>query len=142
MKHTKEPWRIDDERDTYTKGLHICGDADDETNGCGIAGIWIDGELDHDTQHENARRIVSCVNACAGSTNEELKLIEENGGIDVAAIMRWDNVRNLVKERDDLQARLDRLLVSVDAASNWIRNCSTPLDAARELELAAAKARG
>jgi hypothetical protein len=67
MKHTAEPWRIDDELDVFTGGLHICGDADDFSNGAGICGIW-DGkcELSKTELNANAQRIVSCVNACAG----------------------------------------------------------------------------
>lgn len=53
-----------------------------------------------------------------------------------------DEARKLRSMNYELQERLDRLLISVDAAARWIRNCSTPLDAACELEIAAAKARG
>lgn len=71
MKHTKEPW--------IKKYDEICykSDSDDQTFGM-LAPIAIV----HD--EENRDRIVSCVNACQGLTNEQLesgyiqKLIEEN----------------------------------------------------------------
>lgn len=139
-KHTQEPWRIDDERDTYTKGLHICGDADDESNGCGIAGIWIDGELDHDTQRENARRIVACVNACAGSTDEQLKLIGDLGGIHAATILRC-------REVTELEQQLDGLLVAAVKARSALAHADSKAPglyggAYAELDKAIAKARG
>lgn len=72
--HTPEPWRIDDDEDAFTGGIHICGDAEDSTNGAGICGMWPDGgELSIAEQKSNAKRIVACVNACADKTDKDLQ---------------------------------------------------------------------
>lgn len=87
MSHTKEPWRIIERRIPHRLGEHI------ERN---IATAYIDGQL-HDhypvvsvaigigkegeppvhflgTSEANARRIVACVNACAGIDTEMLEV--------------------------------------------------------------------
>lgn len=98
--HTPEPWRVDSGKDYYTKGLHICGDADNETNGAGIAGIW-DGrdELPESVQEANARRIVACVNACAGIPTVALEKLPYG----VAVL---DAFMAVQKQRDELLAAL------------------------------------
>jgi hypothetical protein len=56
----------------------------------------------------NARRIVACVNACAGSTDVELKLVADMGGFDTAAVMRWEKVRELTQQREELLADMQK----------------------------------
>ena len=77
-KHTPEPWRIDVDPDAFTGGVHICGDSDDPTNGAGICGLW-DGqaELSPSEQKANAMRIVACVNACAGMSDDDLETFSD-----------------------------------------------------------------
>ena len=62
MKHTKEPWEF---RDIYSYGIGFiygAGIEVAETNGNSLEEI-----------NANAKRIVACVNACAGITNEALE---------------------------------------------------------------------
>ena len=61
MKHTKEPWEFGD---IYSYGIGFvygAGIEVAETNGNSLEEI-----------NANAKRIVACVNACAGITNETL----------------------------------------------------------------------
>jgi hypothetical protein len=59
MKHTKEPWYVDCGNLIYEREENNCIG---EAIGAGISNC------------QNARRIVACVNACAGISNEELEL--------------------------------------------------------------------
>ena len=95
--------------------------------------------------------VAECDNCGARCTQVRKQTLGEGTPADwqkageAAAIIEWNSRvggKHIEQQHDDLQARLDRLLVSVDAAANWIRNCSTPLDAVCELEMAATKARG
>lgn len=98
--HTQEPWRIESNPDTYTDGVHICGDANDTTNGAGICGLWIDTELSNEEQEANARRIVACVNACAGIPTEVLENIGAGMG------PNWLQTK---QERDALKIENDEM---------------------------------
>lgn len=71
MNHTKEPWygeyNISDEEgplDEPEFSGEILADFDD----CGITPV-----ICHGVSEVNAKRIVACVNACAGITNEALE---------------------------------------------------------------------
>jgi hypothetical protein len=51
------------------------------------------------------------------------------------------DVANAVDKQMELRELCGELVASMKAASIWIKNCTTPLDAARELDLAVAKAK-
>ena len=55
MKHTKEPWRVE--------GLNVLGGEEINSYVCTCSG----------KATANAQRIVACVNACEGVTNEDLE---------------------------------------------------------------------
>ncbi len=63
MKHTKEPWKVSSRRATFIINPNS---AYTEV----IAQCYF---LDNKTEEENAKRIVACVNACEGITNEALE---------------------------------------------------------------------
>ena len=63
MSHTKEPWKVSSRRETFIINLNS---AYTEV----IAQCYF---LDNKTEEENAKRIVACVNACEGITNEALE---------------------------------------------------------------------
>ena len=96
MKHTKEPWygeyNIADEEgplDEPEFSGEILADFDD----CGITPV-----ICHGVSEVNANRIVACVNACKGLTNEVLDkgILEDaialvlNAGKDIG--VTWDDV--------------------------------------------------
>lgn len=67
MAHTQEPWKFLEQ-----------GDADEycivtEDGLKWVIAFRINGEMMPDMQRANARRIVACVNACAGISNETLE---------------------------------------------------------------------
>ena len=65
MKHTKEPWKVD----TLIGCDHVdIRDADGRRIAV-VAGTYPTATK---TEDANARRIVACVNACKGLTNEQL----------------------------------------------------------------------
>lgn len=68
--HTTEPW--------HTNGSVIIAREDVERVICMMGGCLGEG-MDHATAYAHAARIVLCVNACTGRSNEELqKHITEN----------------------------------------------------------------
>jgi cobalamin biosynthesis protein CobT len=73
--HTKEPWRVENLSDIFSADRR--GDTND---GFQIADCSVDYDSDADPglpmdeRRKNARRIVACVNACAGISNEDLEL--------------------------------------------------------------------
>ena len=103
MSHTKEPWRIG--RFTgpscYEKVRETCGSmdvvADTETGPYVLAGC---NHNFPDDAKANARRIVACVNSCAGISTKNL---EDN--IPIRELARRYNA--IIKQRDDLMAALE-----------------------------------
>ncbi len=73
MKHTKEPWKVDEKESMFITDLEdsetiaecLCNDSDG-------------------TYKLNAERIVACVNACQGITNEALKAGVVEWGVTMA----------------------------------------------------------
>lgn len=88
--HTKEPWRI--EPATKKDNWRIIG-----ANGQVIS--TFSGNMDM----ENARRIVACVNACAGITVEMLEAMPSGPASLLPMYAR------LEQQRDQLQAQRDQL---------------------------------
>lgn len=112
MNHTKEPWiavpggRHDPEVIITTQ--HRLDQSKGE-----ICGMDVEFTGKHgDEQKANARRIVACVNACAGISTEAL---EAEG----SAVMGWNRAArkliDAVKQRDDL-------LAALEGAANYIDN--------------------
>lgn len=77
--HTKEPWRL--------RGYDIDDDVTGDSfiyDGYGdLVCIvqWAPDPQDNAEAKANARRIVACVNACAGMPTEELEIIGDAGGL-------------------------------------------------------------
>lgn len=95
MSHTKEPWHV-------ANGNQIRSERDQ------IARAWM---MRGGEGKENARRIVACVNACAGISSDDLeRYYNTGGGIDEAmeeASLR-DHVR-AIQQRDALQPQAEAL---------------------------------
>jgi hypothetical protein len=68
---------------------------------------------------EDAARIVACVNACAGLTDEHLSNIAREINLGTAAMMERDR---LLKLRDELLAALEeyqRMYITIEPAGGW-----------------------
>jgi len=113
--HTPEPWRVD-----------FSGVTDSVRNNCGMPIAYLNSYLDG--AQANGRRIVACVNACAGLSNAELGEFndgplkhrmddaEETLKAVYAAVEDVDysgrceqGIYALKKQRDELQNRVDFL---------------------------------
>ena len=95
MKHTKEPWKVSSRRATFIINPNS---AYTEV----IAQCYF---LDNKTEEENAKRIVGCVNACAGMKNP----VE-----DIAELKKQLVWRDAIKELPE-----ERLLVIVRMKSKF-----------------------
>jgi hypothetical protein len=89
MEHTKEPWEI---IDGSIYSVTYFGN-----DGFGCDKIETEIEL---SDHVDALRIVACVNACAGITNQEL----------LAADLKVAVLANVLSQRDKLLSALDGIL--------------------------------
>jgi hypothetical protein len=69
MKHTDEPWEVGSSNDTF-----IFADC------TYVAQTCADFEIVTDKHREDARRIVACVNACAGIETEDLEKVAKTRG--------------------------------------------------------------
>ena len=93
-KHTPEPWRTA-ERSGFP--FHV-----DDARGESVAMMLADDDHDEQRGLDNARRIVACVNACAGISTENL---EDNKPI--IELARAYN--EALRQRDDLLAALEAM---------------------------------
>ena len=93
-KHTPEPWQVfeDDPRAIVTK----------ENPMLSLLSVGEDG-LAIMYEEADARRIVACVNACAGIDTELLEIIEDNDKT-LAGV-----IANVEKQRDELMAENKQL---------------------------------
>lgn len=89
-KHTPEPWRI--ESATKKDNWRIIGDNNQVVS-------TFSGSMDM----ANARRIVACVNACAGIGTDHLELALAGG---VTVLQELDRVK---QQRDQLRAALEAI---------------------------------
>ena len=100
-KHTREPWRVDTENDTVIlaqRNLEVCA--------------TYTSDVTPEEDEANARRIVACVNACAGYWVNQLEsTIMEQGGF--AAI-----IRDLGNEKFQAKQQRDELLAAIKAYLN------------------------
>ena len=120
MEHTPEPWKIGSyETKSGIKKTFIQQDANEFNEGLG----WNIARMDityrgHATEEADARRIVACVNFCAGVSNYELRRLGSLKHLDMAAEL---SVTALTKARSfhalestaaDRQIRLMRIEIS------------------------------
>lgn len=97
-KHTKEPWRVGDRiKSGVLKGEIVI---EDQYGEC-IAHVYEGGSDDEG----DARRIVACVNACAGYTTELLEQ-EGQGCMDKMIRHALGAVETLEQQRDELLSAL------------------------------------
>lgn len=95
QQHTAEPWHVDEEN---TARIIYASD------GWAIADLISSQMLTEQTAKANARRIVACVNACAGIPSDLLEAFRTGGALKVLAT----NLE-IARERDELAEAL-RLL--------------------------------
>lgn len=100
-KHTPEPWAIDpDDRPNMHWNNHIVSEANPNIAICFMAH---DGTEQNERGEANARRVVACVNACAGIDTELLEIIADNDKT-LAGV-----IANVEKQRDELLAALEKM---------------------------------
>ncbi len=110
-KHTPEPWHTA-ERSGFP--FHI-----DDARGESVAMMLADDDHDEQRGLDNARRIVACVNACAGIPTEMLEERRECAGA-------WfPELENAKKQRDELLAALEFMLERISEPPE--ANCSCHL---------------
>lgn len=97
-KHTPGPWAV--------HGHHI----ESETTGFWIADAIAAFPEHSETQAENARRIVACVNACEGIETSELEEIAVSGGM----LGPREDVARIAKQRDELLMALQLALPALE----------------------------
>ena len=122
-KHTTEPWRTDEE----------CGFPQDIHDSKGNLFLRCGSDFDNDIYGEaNARRIVACVNACAGISQQYLEelngetladkqmvLITQRDEYSLLAYRRQNILDEVIKQRDELLAALEKCRKELSA---WMRD--------------------
>ncbi len=98
MSHTKEPWSFSPAENGLEWGV--------EAGKWGVA-ICADAPGDG-TSEANARRIVACVNACAGIPTDDLERCPSGGLFHLA-----DMANEVVKQRDELLAALEDAMIMI-----------------------------
>ena len=106
QKHSPEPWCTDQmSHEEPLMDITIIAANDDR-----VAKVWIDDAPVEDfnaRQRLNARRIVACVNACAGLPTEQLESSPLGGVL--------NGVAGLIAQRDELLAALEAFTSAQDA---------------------------
>lgn len=97
MSHTKEPWFVSSGREGQAVAEIVVG------NGSPLR-IRANAE-EEGIATEDARRIVACVNACAGSPTEWL---EQNAPVVLLGPPIADRFREIEKQRDELLAACEK----------------------------------
>jgi hypothetical protein len=90
MSHTKEPWRIDPRA-----AMRIVASKDTTVASSACSG------LAKDEWEDNARRIVACVNACAGIDTVQLEMLD--------VVSALDSLNKVRAQRDELLAAANNL---------------------------------
>ncbi|MBS1170123.1 MAG: hypothetical protein H6R01_1041 [Burkholderiaceae bacterium] len=126
-KHTPTPWRVaEDAFDNDGMPESVIRGLDDRA---AIAVTLDFGENNPSMREANARRIVACVNACAGKTDEEVRQLPE-------VLRGYHNaLENVAQQRDEL------LLVMTRAAAK-LESDGDEWGAADELRKAIASVKG
>lgn len=117
-KHTPEPWRA------FNNGEGVVGVGTDHSDVCWTRieeGGWLNSDRTIDTDYENARRIVACVNACAGIPTYQLTA-ENDNPTNLGEVI--DAIR---KQRDEL---LEVMLTAAETFASYaeIHAAKTPPD--------------
>lgn len=120
-KHTPEPWAIDpDDRPNMHWNNHIVSEANPNIAICFMAH---DGTEQNERGEANARRIVACVNACAGISQQYLEelngetladkqmvLITQRDEYSLLAYRRKNILDEVIKQRDEMLVALEDLI--------------------------------
>lgn len=102
MEHTKEPWQV-----SRVASLNIETEDGVSVASCGgRSDNRIDPEYLYNELQQNARRIVACVNACAGILNNELESI---------------SYAQLLESHNYIQLQRDELLAALKGAEEQLR---------------------
>ena len=121
QKHSSEPWCTDQmSHEEPLMDITIIAANDDR-----VAKVWIDDAPVEDfnaRQRLNARRIVACVNACAGLPTEQLEPSPLGGVL--------NGVAGLIAQRDELLAALEAFTSAQDAKRSASGNGAGPIAAA------------
>lgn len=125
--HTKEPWDVTAPTDFGVEwgvdagrwGIAICADAPG------------DG-----TSEGNARRIVACVNACAGMTTGEIEQDIAVGGYSAIVECHQAHIVEVERQRDELLAALERLSFAAARRDNTIGDQCNLIEVRAELAAA------
>jgi len=96
--HTKEPWSVDPRANLRVRDSH-----DNTICSCGTT------DLIRDQWEENARRIVACVNACAGVPTFMLEM-DINGQI--------QHMRETLQQRDELAKAMQIIATTPGSAAH------------------------
>lgn len=102
-KHTKEPWKVQHPH-AGQRGWEIA-----DSSGL--------NQVSQDVTEANALRIVACVNACEGMSNEELE-----GGILLGVMEK--RIATLEQQRTELLACRDRLVEFMEAIADTCEELS------------------
>ena len=138
IKHTPEPWiavpgKRHDPEVIITTQYRL-----DQSKG-EICGMDVEFTGPHgDEQKANARRIVACVNACAGIDTELLEIIEDNDKT-LAGV-----IANVEKQRDELLAAIEAIAINSEECLDF-DECTAMLvsiDDYHKLMEAVARAKG
>jgi len=129
QKHTQEPWFQENTRLFGGDGFQV-------TDDMAISAAYFRGELgrdhwattkdayierDEEEVEANAKRIVQCVNTCAGVTEAELASIQWHGGVKGMMARAVENAieeEKVKQQRDELLAALKALAPDV-AQPGW-----------------------
>lgn len=110
QQHTQEPWSVSD----FGDGLH--------GGGIPICQFYDRFEDDFPNREANARRIVACVNACAGVDVAWIESMAKAGGF--AAMNQYIAAYNQAAAAINAEKQRDELLVSIDQARLLLTSCT------------------
>lgn len=111
MSHTSEPWSIHD-NGVY---IELCGNNEKIGDVCASKYHRDEDENEVDFSRDNARRIVACVNACAGLSTDDL---EKSGLISAVG----NELLLIEKERDTYRDLCSEILKLMKAANQHTRD--------------------
>jgi hypothetical protein len=101
MSHTKEPWQVTEGDLIITDKNAVIAVA---SSGCGYNGNIRPRTISDEQKGENARRIVACVNACAGIQNDILENEMFRGAMNSKAYLI-----DAIQQRDELLEALKKI---------------------------------
>lgn len=107
QKHTPEPWRVSGNGTMRFIDASVCKGMSQKVATC--------MRVEYGDMEANARRIVACVNACAGL---DTYLLENSGDIASAAIAQAQYIQKIEKQRDMLLEALEFLLNDAESVQD------------------------